>query len=84
MRTDVDACDSTRGLYGTDAVRESDALEVYSERKIPCRNGDSNKRQYCAWLFSRTFYQLSYFSLSVAFDVLRQIIMAIKHRLTRL
>ena len=36
------------------------ALEVDSGEKIPCRTGDSNPRQYCAWLFSRTLYQLSF------------------------
>ena len=43
----------------TDTVTES-ALEADSGRKIPCRTGDSNPRQYCAWLFTRTLYQLSY------------------------
>ena len=43
----------------TDTVRES-ALKVDSGRKIPCRTGDSNPRQYCAWLFSQTLYQLRY------------------------
>ena len=43
----------------TDTVRES-ALEVDSGRKIPCRTGDWNPRQYSAWHFSRTLYQLSY------------------------
>ena len=44
-----------------DTVRES-ALKADSGRKIPCRTGDSNSnpRQYCARLFSRTLYQLSY------------------------
>ena len=42
-----------------DTGRES-APEVDSGRKIPCRTGDSNPRQYCAWHFSRTLYQLSY------------------------
>ena len=32
---------------------------MYSGRKITCRTGDSNPRQYCAWLFSRTLDQLS-------------------------
>ena len=41
-----------------DTVRES-APEVDSGRKIPCRTDDSNPRQYCAWLFSRTLYQPS-------------------------
>ena len=43
----------------TDSIRES-ALEVDSGRKIPCRTGDSNLRQYCALVFSRTLYPLSY------------------------
>ena len=42
-----------------DTVRQS-ALVTDSGRKIPCRTGDSNPRQYCPWLFSRTLYQLSY------------------------
>ena len=43
----------------TYSFKES-ALEVDSGRKIPCRTGDSNPRQYCAWLFGRTLYQLNY------------------------
>ena len=43
----------------TDTVRKS-ALEVDSGRKISCRTGDSNPRQYCAWLFSRRLCQLNY------------------------
>ena len=43
----------------TDTVRKS-ALEADSGKKIPCCTRDSNPRQYCAWLLSRTFYQLSY------------------------
>ena len=43
----------------TDTVRET-TPEVDSGRKIPCRTGDSNPSQYCSWLFSRTFCQLSY------------------------
>ena len=42
----------------TDTVRES-APKVDSGRIIPCRTRDSNPRQYCAWLFGRTLYQLS-------------------------
>ena len=57
VHTDVYAWDCTWGLYGH--VRES-ALKVDSERKIPWRTGDWNPRQYCAWLFSRTGYQLNY------------------------
>ena len=37
----------------TDTVRES-ALKVDTGKKIPCRPGDLNPRQYYAWLFSRT------------------------------
>ena len=43
----------------TDTVRES-ALKVDSGRKNRCHTGDSNPRQYCACLFSRTLYPLSY------------------------
>ena len=50
VRTAVVAC--TRGLCA-DTVRES-APEGDPGRKIPCRTGDSNPRQYCAWLFSTT------------------------------
>ena len=42
VRTDVNACDCTRGC--TDTVRES-ALKVEPGRKIPCRTGGSNLRQ---------------------------------------
>ena len=41
-----DACYSTQGC--TDTVRES-VLEAVSGKKIPCRTGDSNPCQYCAW-----------------------------------
>ena len=54
VRTDVNACDYTRVC--TDTVRES-ALKVDSERKIPCRTGESNLRQRRA---GPTLYQLSY------------------------
>ena len=42
----------------TDTVRES-TLKADSGRKrkkIPCHTGDSNPRQYCGWLLSRTLY----------------------------
>ena len=42
VRTDVNACDCTRGC--TDTVRES-ALKVDSGRKIPCRSRESNLRR---------------------------------------
>ena len=48
------ACNSS-----TDTVRDS-AQQVDSGRKIPRHAGDSNQYQYCAWLFSRMLYQLSY------------------------
>ena len=54
LRTDVNACDCTRGC--TDTVRES-ALKVDSGRKIPCRTGESNLRQ---WRAGPTLYPLSY------------------------
>ena len=54
VRTNVDACDCTRG--GTDTVRES-ALKADSGRKIPCRTGESNLPQRRA---GPMFYQLSY------------------------
>ena len=56
--TDAHACNCTRGLYGH---RKRIALDGDSGRKIPCRIWDSNPRQYCAWLLSRTLYQLSCF-----------------------
>ena len=43
----------------TDTVRES-ALVVDCVRKNFCCTGDSNLHQYCAWLLSWAFYQLSY------------------------
>ena len=41
VRTDVNACDRTRGC--TDTVRES-AMKVVSGRKIPCCTGEWNLR----------------------------------------
>ena len=55
VRTDVEAYDCTRGLCGH---RKSLHWKL-TGRKIPCRCWDSNPRQYCTWLFSRTLYQLS-------------------------
>ena len=57
VSTDVDACDCTRRLCGH---RKRVCIGSNCGRKIPCRIGDSNPRQYCAWLFSRTLYQLSH------------------------
>ena len=48
----------------TDTVRES-ALEVDCVRKIFCCTGDLNLHQYCAWLLSLAFYQVSYPALHV-------------------
>ena len=36
----------------------TDIIRVCTGRKILCRTGDSNPRQYCAWLFGRTLYPL--------------------------
>ena len=54
VRTDVNACDCTRGF--TDTVRES-ALSVDSGRKISPRTGESNLRRRRVGL---ELYQLSY------------------------
>ena len=54
VRTDINACDCTRGCR--DTVEES-ALKVDSGRKIPCRTGESNLRRRCT---GPTLYQLSY------------------------
>ena len=54
LRTDVNACDCTRGC--TDTVRES-ALKVDSGRKIPCRTGESHLRRRRA---GPMLYQPSY------------------------
>ena len=56
VRTDVNACDCTRGC--TDTVRES-ALKVDSGGKIPCHTGESNLRRQRA---RPTLYPLSYIS----------------------
>ena len=42
-------------------------------KKIPCRTGDSNPRQYCSWLLSRTLYPLSYHVPTASVDELRKI-----------
>ena len=54
VRTDVIACDCTRGC--TDTVSES-ALKFDSGRKILCRTGESNLRRLPA---RQMLYQLSY------------------------
>ena len=58
VRTDVDASLFTHRVC-RNTVREC-ALEVDSGGEIPCCTRDSNPHQYCAWLFSRTLYQLSH------------------------
>ena len=55
---DGGACDCIAGLYEHRNCRV--CIEKLTGRKIPCRIRDSNPRQYCAWLFSRTLYQLNY------------------------
>ena len=54
LRTDINACDCTRGC--TDTVGES-ALKVDSGRKIPCHNGESNlpKRHAGPMLFQLNY-----------------------------
>ena len=71
----------------TGTVRES-ALQVDSEgvgvreipwggeRVDPMPHPDSNPRQYCAWLFSRTLYQLSLSPLSPV--VFRAVVLPVK------
>ena len=54
VHTDGDASDCTRGLY-RHCVGES-ALEFDSGANIPCRIGDSNRRQQYAWIFSGPLY----------------------------
>ena len=51
VRTDVNACDCTRGW--TNTVRES----AKTKTKFPCRTGESNLRQRRD---GQTVYQLSY------------------------
>ena len=52
----VDECDCTRGLY-RHRKRGRTGSWLWEKTFLP--HGDSNPRQYCAWLFSRTFYQRS-------------------------
>ena len=54
VRTDVNACDCTRGC--TDTERES-ALKVESRRKISCRTGESD---LCRWRAGPMLCQLSF------------------------
>ena len=58
VRTDVNVCNCARSCM--DTIRES-ALKVDSERKIPCRTGESNLRKRRA---GPTLYQLSYIPAS--------------------
>ena len=55
----------------TDTVRES-TLKVDFWRKILCRTGESNPRQYCAWLFGPTLYKLSYPPISFVLSIWRR------------
>ena len=52
VRTDVDACDCTRGQYGQ--VTERVCTGSWLWEKDPLTHRDSNPRQHCAWFFSRT------------------------------
>ena len=68
MRKGVtDACDIAHGDC-MDIVRES-ALEVDSWRKIPCRNGDSNPRQYCTLAFQSDVLPSEVFPLQNTYDM---------------
>ena len=67
VRTDVNACDCTRGC--TDTVKES-ALKVDSGRKIPCRTGESNLPQRRA---GPTRYQLRYIPTNKSLDFLKRL-----------
>ena len=60
VRSDVDACDYTRELYGHHQRVCTESWLWEKNKKQPCRTGDSNPRQYCVWLFCRTLYQVSY------------------------
>ena len=59
----------------------TDTVRVFTgswrwEKKIPCRTRDWKLRQYCAWLFSRMLYQLSYPHLIVLWCIImRQSVM---------
>ena len=55
MRSNVDACDSTRSCTNTVS-----ALKVDYGIQIPCRIGESNPCQYRARHFDPTHHQLSY------------------------
>ena len=75
MRTDVNACDCTRGC--TDTVRES-ALKVDSRRKIPCRTGESNLRRQRAGptplqlIYISTISVLTYTATALSLSPCRQ------------
>ena len=57
--TDTDAYDCTWGLYG---YRNYNSLHwsLTGRKKKLAAQGDLNPHQYCIWLFSQTFYHLSY------------------------
>ena len=51
VRTDVDACDCTRGLYGH---RQKVGTGKLTGRKISCRTGTRTRVTIIVWLFGRT------------------------------
>ena len=51
--TDVDVYDCIRWLRGH-RRRVCTESGLWEKVDIPCRSGDSNPSQYCAWLFTRT------------------------------
>ena len=55
-RTDVDACDCTRRLYGH-RKRVCTESRLWEKTKS-CRTVESNQLQYCGWHFGPTFSQL--------------------------
>ena len=55
MLTDVDACDCTRGLY-EHRKRVCTESRLWEKLKNPCRSGESNPRQYCAWPIGPTLF----------------------------
>ena len=60
FNTDVDAYDGTRRLYGHHGLRESALkLTLGFKKKIPCRSGDSNPIQYCAFQSDALLTELS-------------------------
>ena len=52
----------THALY-----RMRAALKADSGPRIPCRTGESNPRQYCAWQFAPMLYQLGHLARYLTF-----------------